>query len=66
MSGPGRLDAELVRRGLARSRGHARELIDAGLVSVAGRTARKPSTPVAVAGRQGVRQPRPPKGEPAA
>lgn len=30
----GRADTELVRRGLARSRGHARELIDAGLVRV--------------------------------
>lgn len=43
MSGGSRLDAELVRRGLARSRGHARELIDAGLVDVAGRSARKPA-----------------------
>jgi 23S rRNA (cytidine1920-2'-O)/16S rRNA (cytidine1409-2'-O)-methyltransferase len=42
-----RLDLELVRRGLARSRGHARSLIDAGDVLVAGRTAGKPSTPVA-------------------
>jgi 23S rRNA (cytidine1920-2'-O)/16S rRNA (cytidine1409-2'-O)-methyltransferase len=41
-----RLDAELVRRGLARSRGHARELIDAGQVSIGGDTARKPATQV--------------------
>jgi len=59
VSGPSRLDAELVRRGLARSRGHARELIDAGLVSVAGRPARKPSTPVAVADDVVVRDPGP-------
>jgi len=38
-----RLDVDLVRRGLARSRGHARELIEAGLVSVAGRDVTKPS-----------------------
>ena len=42
-----RLDAELVRRGLARSRGHARELIEAGDVTVQGRAARKPAEPVA-------------------
>ena len=41
-----RLDAELVRRGLARSRGHAAELIDAGRVQVAGAVARKPATAV--------------------
>ena len=46
MSTHSRLDAELVRRGLARSRGHARELIDAGLVVVAGQVAHKPATPV--------------------
>ncbi|HEY7717169.1 MAG TPA: TlyA family RNA methyltransferase [Pedococcus sp.] len=46
MSGAARLDAELVRRGLARSRGHARELIEAGLVSVGSTPARKPATPV--------------------
>ncbi|WP_035947772.1 TlyA family RNA methyltransferase [Knoellia flava] len=40
-----RLDAELVRRGLARSRGEARELIEGGLVLVDGRVARKPATP---------------------
>jgi 23S rRNA (cytidine1920-2'-O)/16S rRNA (cytidine1409-2'-O)-methyltransferase len=50
-----RLDAELVRRGLARSREQAAELIAAGAVRVAGRTATKaatavePSTPVLVA-----------------
>jgi 23S rRNA (cytidine1920-2'-O)/16S rRNA (cytidine1409-2'-O)-methyltransferase len=42
-----RLDLELVRRGLARSRGHARELVEAGQVSIAGRPATKVSTPVA-------------------
>ncbi len=41
-----RLDAELVRRGLARSRGHAAELIDAGRVQVGGVVARKPATAV--------------------
>jgi 23S rRNA (cytidine1920-2'-O)/16S rRNA (cytidine1409-2'-O)-methyltransferase len=41
-----RLDAELVRRGLARSREHAVELIDAGLVRVAGQPATKPATGV--------------------
>nr|WP_228500685.1 TlyA family RNA methyltransferase [Nocardioides agariphilus] len=41
-----RLDAELVRRGLARSRDHAAELIGAGRVSVAGAVAGKPATAV--------------------
>ena len=41
-----RLDAELVRRGLARSREHAGELIAAGRVSVSGAVARKPATAV--------------------
>lgn len=41
-----RLDAVLVRRGLARSRGQAAEAVRAGLVSVNGRPARKPSEPV--------------------
>jgi 23S rRNA (cytidine1920-2'-O)/16S rRNA (cytidine1409-2'-O)-methyltransferase len=41
-----RLDAELVRRGLARSRDHASELIAAGRVSVAGAKATKPATAV--------------------
>ncbi|MDO9380195.1 MAG: TlyA family RNA methyltransferase [Nocardioidaceae bacterium] len=41
-----RLDAELVRRGLARSRDHAAELIAAGRVSVGGTPARKPATGV--------------------
>jgi 23S rRNA (cytidine1920-2'-O)/16S rRNA (cytidine1409-2'-O)-methyltransferase len=51
-----RLDAELVRRRLARSREQAAELIAAGRVSVAGQTAAKPATqvskdtPVTVAG----------------
>lgn len=41
-----RLDAELVRRGLARSREHASELIAAGRVTVAGARALKPATGV--------------------
>lgn len=41
-----RLDAELVRRGLARSREHASELIAAGRVKVAGAVATKPATGV--------------------
>lgn len=41
-----RLDAELVRRGLARSRQQADELVSAGRVSVAGRTASKCATQV--------------------
>jgi 23S rRNA (cytidine1920-2'-O)/16S rRNA (cytidine1409-2'-O)-methyltransferase len=41
-----RLDAELVRRGLARSRGHAAQLIAAGRVTVGGGTATKPATQV--------------------
>ncbi|WP_031511105.1 TlyA family RNA methyltransferase [Streptomyces megasporus] len=41
-----RLDAELVRRELARSREHARELIAAGRVTVGGATATKPATQV--------------------
>jgi 23S rRNA (cytidine1920-2'-O)/16S rRNA (cytidine1409-2'-O)-methyltransferase len=41
-----RLDAELVRRGLARSREHAAELVSAGRVSVSGGTATKPATQV--------------------
>jgi 23S rRNA (cytidine1920-2'-O)/16S rRNA (cytidine1409-2'-O)-methyltransferase len=39
-----RLDQELVRRGLARSREHASELVAAGRVSVSGVLARKPAT----------------------
>ena len=41
-----RLDVELVRRGLARSRGQARELIDSGLVLHDGRVVGKPALPV--------------------
>lgn len=41
-----RLDAELVRRSLARSREHAVELIDAGRVEVRGVLAHKPATGV--------------------
>jgi 23S rRNA (cytidine1920-2'-O)/16S rRNA (cytidine1409-2'-O)-methyltransferase len=41
-----RLDAELVRRGLARSREHARDLVAAGRVRVAGTPATKPATGV--------------------
>ncbi|RNL63696.1 TlyA family RNA methyltransferase [Nocardioides marmoriginsengisoli] len=43
-----RLDAELVRRGLARSRDHAAELIAAGRVTVQGQRATKPATGVTV------------------
>ena len=42
-----RLDAELVRRGLARSRDHAVDLVASGRVTVAGRPASKPATAVA-------------------
>jgi 23S rRNA (cytidine1920-2'-O)/16S rRNA (cytidine1409-2'-O)-methyltransferase len=42
-----RLDAELVRRGLARSREHAVSLIAEGRVTVSGQTAAKPATGVA-------------------
>ncbi|MGH3484541.1 MAG: TlyA family RNA methyltransferase [Nocardioidaceae bacterium] len=41
-----RLDAELVRRGLARSRDHAATLVHDGRVVVAGRVAEKPATAV--------------------
>jgi 23S rRNA (cytidine1920-2'-O)/16S rRNA (cytidine1409-2'-O)-methyltransferase len=41
-----RLDAELVRRGLARSREHAAELVSAGRVSVSGAVASKAATGV--------------------
>ncbi len=41
-----RLDAELVRRGLARSREHASELVAGGRVRVAGAVATKPATGV--------------------
>jgi 23S rRNA (cytidine1920-2'-O)/16S rRNA (cytidine1409-2'-O)-methyltransferase len=44
-----RLDAELVRRGLARSREHAAELVHAGRVTVAGQPAAKPATGVSAA-----------------
>ena len=40
-----RLDAELVRRGLARSREHAVNLIAEGRVSVSGQAATKPAIP---------------------
>ncbi len=43
-----RLDTELVRRGLARSREHASELIDAGRVTVRGMLARKSATAVEI------------------
>ncbi len=41
-----RLDLALVERGLARSRSHARQLIDAGRVRLDGRSDPKPSAPV--------------------
>lgn len=43
-----RVDAELVRRGLARSRQQAAELIDAGRVRIDGMPAAKPATAVAL------------------
>jgi 23S rRNA (cytidine1920-2'-O)/16S rRNA (cytidine1409-2'-O)-methyltransferase len=46
-TGQGRVDAELVRRGLARSRKHAAELIAAGRVVAGGRVVAKPSAPIA-------------------
>ena len=46
---PERLDAALVARGLARSRGQAADLIAAGRVRVNGGVARKASTPVTAA-----------------
>lgn len=52
MSGPRRrqrLDAELVRRGLARSRQQAGELVAAGVVTVRGQRASKPATQVELA-----------------
>ncbi len=48
MSRRARVDAELVRRGLARSRQQAAELIGAGKVSIDGLPAVKPGTAVAV------------------
>lgn len=44
--GSHRLDAELVHRGLARSRAQARQLLDSGSVLLDGVAQRKPSTPV--------------------
>ena len=54
-----RLDAELVRRGLARSREQAGELVAAGRVTVAGQRAAKAATqvsrdaPISIADRGG-------------
>lgn len=45
-AGATRLDAELVRQGLARSRRRAADLVAEGRVRVAGQVARKPSQPV--------------------
>jgi 23S rRNA (cytidine1920-2'-O)/16S rRNA (cytidine1409-2'-O)-methyltransferase len=56
-----RLDAELVRRGLARSREQAAELVQAGRVTVAGQTATKPATAIEPATPVHVREN---KGEP--
>lgn len=49
-----RVDAELVRRGLARSRQQAAELIGAGRVTIDGMPAAKPATAVAVTARLAV------------
>ncbi len=54
-----RLDVELVRRGLARSREHAAELVGAGRVSVGGRRADKPATQVEAAAAVLVTDPEP-------
>jgi len=43
-----RVDAELVRRGLARSRQQAAELIGAGRVSINGMPAAKPATAISI------------------
>lgn len=51
-----RVDAELVRRGLARSRQQAAELIDAGLVRIDGIPASKPATAVSLDARLVVQQ----------
>ena len=56
MSGTTRLDLELVRRGLARSRDHARALIDAGDVTIDDNPAAKPASPVTSADRIEVRE----------
>jgi 23S rRNA (cytidine1920-2'-O)/16S rRNA (cytidine1409-2'-O)-methyltransferase len=58
-----RLDAELVRRGLARSRAHAAELIADGRVSVAGSRATKPATAVTTDVAVIVAEPAPGGGE---
>ena len=52
-----RVDAELVRRGLARSRQQAAELIGAGRVTVDGMPAAKPATAVALTARIAVEGP---------
>ncbi|GAA1906898.1 TlyA family RNA methyltransferase [Lapillicoccus jejuensis] len=55
-----RLDARLVRSGLARSRAQARELLDDGVVLVDGTVQRKPSTPVPPGAEVGLtREPEP-------
>lgn len=54
-----RLDAELVRRGLARSREHAAELVGTGRITVGGRRAEKPATQVETAAALVVTDPEP-------
>ena len=54
-----RLDAELVRRGLARSREHAAELVGSGRVRVGGQRADKPATQVEAAAAVVVTDPEP-------
>ncbi|MEV5749515.1 TlyA family RNA methyltransferase [Actinoallomurus sp. NPDC052308] len=56
MSARRRLDSELVRRGLARSREHAVDLVAEGRVTVAGRPAAKPATQVETSAAIVVRQ----------
>jgi 23S rRNA (cytidine1920-2'-O)/16S rRNA (cytidine1409-2'-O)-methyltransferase len=57
MSRRQRLDAELVRRGLARSREQAAELITAGRVAVGGQVAAKAATQVAIGAAITIEQP---------
>lgn len=62
MSAVPRVDIELVRRGLARSRGQAGELVRSGRVRVNGSAAAKPAMPVVAEARIEV-EPRPDDGD---
>lgn len=59
-----RLDVELVARGLARSRGHARDLVDLGVVRVGGDVAHKPALAVTAADDICLDVPPDPRGAP--